>query len=589
MAEERTESRDFSFRQSLPWTHIFRGFRIALNPKSLLLAAAGILVMAFGWWLLAIIFSGIRSKPIWPSDYPTSDYQTVEGENISPEDKAWEAFKVDRSRWSLLYEAAGRLPDPLEASDFAQTREEEKILQDQVNAKQTVLEVNGRKYVIKNRPYGKLCTWPWSEDRGPNPYLLVTGKTGSADLDSAHYVPWERGQFFDWMLGVQVPVLIEPLVKFLRPVFYFLHPNAGYRERFYFLLVIFWTVATWSIFGGAITRLAAVSFARNESVGITTALRYTISRWKTYLLASAGPLLALGGLFVLLVVLVGVINLIPVVGDVWDAAMWWLVIVLGIVIALAMIALVGWPMIHATLAAEGTDSFDAVGRCYSYVIQEAWSYLWYALVAIVYGAVVVFFVGLVGSLAVYLGKWGVASMPGAAKFNRDPSYLCVYAPTSFGWRELLLNGSPVVGAKESWDQADVNNYVAKTFHWWNYVGAFFVSMWLYLFFLMVIGFGYSYFWAASTIIYFLMRRKVDDIDLDEVYLEEEDDTAAAGFAPAAPSAPPPPAPAGGTMQMVDAPSLHKPPSPPVPPIQTEPPLTNPGNSAGTTSPLPPPA
>src|SRR3984957_19815784 len=129
MAEERTESRDFSFRQSLPWTHIFRGFRIALNLKSLLLAAAGILVMAFGWWLLAIVFSGIRSKPIWPSDYPTTDYQTVEGETVSPEDKAWEAFKVDRSRWSLLYEAAGRVPDPFEASDFAQTREEEKILQ----------------------------------------------------------------------------------------------------------------------------------------------------------------------------------------------------------------------------------------------------------------------------------------------------------------------------------------------------------------------------------------------------------------------------------------------------------------------------
>ena len=202
---------------------------------------------------------------------------------------------------------------------------------------------------------------------------------------------------------------------------------------------------------------------------------------------------------------------------------------------------------------------------------------------------VVFFVGLVGSLAVYLGKWGVASMPGASKFNRDPSYLCVYAPTSFDWQKLLLNGSPVVGAKENWTQADVNDYVAQKFHWWNYVGAFFVSMWLYLFFLMIIGFGYSYFWSTSTIIYFLMRRKVDDIDLDEVYLEEEDDTAAASFAPAPPSNPPPPPPAGGTLQMVDAPSLHKPPTPATPPSYTEPPATNPGNSAGTTPPSPPPA
>ena len=75
MAEEQTDSREVSIRQFLPWTHIFRGFRIALNPKCLLLAAAGILIMAFGWWLLAVIFSGVRSKPIWPTDYPTSEYQ----------------------------------------------------------------------------------------------------------------------------------------------------------------------------------------------------------------------------------------------------------------------------------------------------------------------------------------------------------------------------------------------------------------------------------------------------------------------------------------------------------------------------------
>ncbi len=313
-------------------------------------------------------------------------------------------------------------------------------------------------------------------------------------------------------------------------------------------------------------------------------MRYTISRWKTYLLASSGPLLLLAGLFLILVLLVGVLNLIPFVGDFWAALMWPVVIILGVVIAIAMIGLIGWPMIHATLGAQGTDSFDAMGRCYSYVIQDAWNYLWYVLVAIVYGAVVVFFVGLVGSLAVYLGKWGVASMPGTTRFNRDPSYLCVYAPRSFGWRELLLNGSPVVAGKETWSQSDVNAYIHDTFHWWNYVGAFFVSMWLYLFFLMIIGFGYSYFWSASTIIYFLMRRKVDDIELDEVYLEEEDDdSAAAGFAPAAPN---PAAPTTGTVQMVEAPSLHRPP-PPAPITSPEPPSSPPGNSSGATPPPPP--
>src|SRR5262249_14133271 len=59
-------------------------------------------------------------------------------------------------------------------------------------------------------------------------------------------------------------------------------------------------------------------------------------------------------------------------------------------------------------------------------------------------------------------------------------------------------------------------------HWYNKVGAVMVAFWLYVVFLMVIGFGYSYFWSASTIIYLLMRRKVDDTEMDEVYVEEDE-------------------------------------------------------------------
>src|SRR5262249_42674112 len=153
------------------------------------------------------------------------------------------------------------------------------------------------------------------------------------------------------------------------------------------------------------------------------------------------------------------------------------------------------PMIHATLGSEGSDSFDALSRCYSYVLQKPWSYIWYAAVALVYGAIVVFFVGLMGSLMVYLATWGISHTPLTTTFNRDPSYLFLWAPTSFDWRTLLLQGTPVAATREG---------VALT-HWWNYVGPFCVATWLGLLFLMIVGFGYSYFWSASTIIYLMMR------------------------------------------------------------------------------------
>ena len=57
MVEEKVEPRETSWRQLLPWTELFRGFQVALDLNKLALAAAGILVTEFGWWLLAVLFT----------------------------------------------------------------------------------------------------------------------------------------------------------------------------------------------------------------------------------------------------------------------------------------------------------------------------------------------------------------------------------------------------------------------------------------------------------------------------------------------------------------------------------------------------
>ena len=98
---------------------------------------------------------------------------------------------------------------------------------------------------------------------------------------------------------------------------------------------------------------------------------------------------------------------------------------------------------------------------------------------------------------------------------------------------------------------------------------------------MLLGFGYSYFWGASTIIYLLMRRKVDDTELDEVYLEEDESEEA--YSPSAPVAPAPSAPGGqhAPLTMVESPTLRTPPpnSAAAPPAAAEaaPPAKTDGN------------
>ena len=242
------------------------------------------------------------------------------------------------------------------------------------------------------------------------------------------------------------------------------------------------------------------------------------------------------------------------------------------------------------MISEGSDTFDALSRSYNYVFQAPWQYIWYAIVAIVYGAAVTFMVIVVGCLMVYLGKWAV-SQPSAMAPSRKPDFLFVYSPKSLGWQELMLKGSPAeiearyvveektvagestkVVLKDKVDYVPTNKETDKAFRddmrWWNEAGAGMVTFWMILVFLLMIGFSYSYFWSASTMIYLLMRKKVDEVELDEVYIEE---------LPAPALAPPPTVPAStGPVGSVSLPTVTAPapvpaieaPQPPLPPSAT---------------------
>lgn len=497
MVEEKVELRDINYRQVLPWTELFKGFQLALDPKKLLLAAAGIVVMYLGWWVLSTLFYAAlgRNEPT-RSDFPSARY--LESGTMSQEEadaRATADLERAHYQWELLNETAG--------------------------------------------PGGRLSTLPWFEWRGQNPYLWVTDQQQRSTLRSN----WQ-------FVRSQGLVLVEPLRKFLTPVIYLLKPHAGFWNCVYFALILLWTLATWALFGGAITRMAAVQLARKEKISIAEALGFTRIRYVSFFSAPVFPLVFVVAILVLQIIY-GWFHLIPVFGDiVVDGLGFPLMLLAGLIMAVILVGLLAWPLMYATISTEGSDSFDALSRSYSYIYQAPWHYLWNSFVAILYGALVIFFVGFMGSLSVYLAKWGVSQAPGQEKLNREPSYLFVYAPTSFGWRQLLLQGSPAMDpVTGDTDGIRYENYV-NNLSWWNRVGAFLVSIWLYLAFLLIIGFGYSYFWSSATIIYLLMRRHVDDTELDEIYIEE--DEAEDTFGSPAPSTTPATAPAGSTpLQMVE--------------------------------------
>ncbi len=421
----------------------------------------------------------------------------------------------------------------------------------------------------KYKKYGLLRVSPWSEHRGGNPYLLVSDavkNSGRSDL-SANLLA-------TWFYNDELPVVLEPLYKFLAPLVYLFDARAGFWDRLYLSAIILWTLAVWGFFGGAICRIAAVQVARNERIPLKEAILFAKERFASYFAAPVFPLI-LVGIFVVLLMIFGWVEWIPWVGDVFAGVFWPIVLLFGFIIAIVLVGLVGWPLMIATISTEGTDSFDALSRSYSYVYQAPWRYLWYGVVSVAYGAVLVFFVGFMASLLVFLGKWGVSSAVGLAnsdpKYDRDPSYLCYYAPASFGWKDLLISSNArfVEETEEvSYDGRKVKHLDFKPEYkneisFMNSLGARLVQCWLYPIFLLVVGFGYSYFWSASTIIYFLMRHKVDDTEMEEVHLEDEElEDPFLKQAPLAP-APPPPAAKPGTVSLnvVEAPPPAAPPPP----------------------------
>ncbi|VTS07008.1 hypothetical protein [Tuwongella immobilis] len=542
MAEERAENA--TIRSQWQSMKLLNLFWTAIDYRKLLLAAAGILVMSFGWWLLSVIFFNLRSEP--NKTAITEKYKDVE----------------EASRSALI------------DTEFAQQSE----------AYQKLFYYAG--------PGGKLRTMPWYEDRGPNPYLLSTSLvTASSE---------ERRDMISRFLTNQVPVLIEPLVKFITPVTGLIAPGLWTDTRFYLFLVILWTLATWAFFGGVITRLAIAEIAGYDQLTIKDAFAFVGSRYLSYL---CSPLIPIGIIFAVALgcMAYGVVHMIPYLGDLFTL-FWPFIFVGGFVMTIMLLGLVVYPLMYATISAEGADTLDGMMRPYNLLVSAPWTFLWYGFLSVLYGAVLIFFVVFVSSFLVYLGKAAVNNTPGIASANMETEYLFVYSPSSFGWQELLLRNSPIEIERASADAikaaaatkdlpipaapgylysrpADAKAYL-DSFLFTNYLGAGIVNFYTTLLFLMMLGFGYSFFWTASSMIYLLLRKKIDETELDEIYVEDEQ--LEIPTAPARPASPPsPPAPV-----MVSPPTLRTPPAPPtvVPAAPVTPPVTPPA-----TPPVVPPA
>lgn len=294
------------------------------------------------------------------------------------------------------------------------------------------------------------------------------------------------------------PIVLRPADSLFAPASALLRSGNSLAEVAFAVTQLLWAVAVWSLFAGAITRMAAVQFARESNVGMWSALQFSAENFLSYFSSLLLPVLGIGFFWALCLV-GGLVGRIPFVGEVLIGVFWFLPLLFGLVMTLVLLGVTaGWPLMFATISVQCSDGFDGFSRAYSYVYGRIWYYVWLVIVAMAYGSVVIFFVTLFGNLVVYLAGWSVAAGMGLAG------------------AQGLIQGSPqIVGGPEALGPAAGIPDVS--------IGAVLVGVWLHLVSALVVGFVYSYFWTASTIIYFLLRKSDDATNLDEVYLPAEEE------------------------------------------------------------------
>ena len=264
--------------------------------------------------------------------------------------------------------------------------------------------------------------------------------------------------------------------------------------------IIFFIIklAVISIAGGSLCRIAALQFARGEKPGLAEALRFSVKKFWSFFTAPLAPvgIIIFIGLFIFLL---GLIANIPRVGELITGICMPLALIVGALIVVVLIGTVaGFNLMFPAVAYDGSDCFDVISRSFSYVYAKPWRMGFYTAVAAVYGAICYMFVRFFTFLFLWvthqclqLGIWVDNSSKEVNKLTAiwpEPSY-------------MNLSGSSAL-ATVNWSE-------------------WFAAVLVYLVLLAVIGllasFIISFYFSANTIIYSLMRNRVDNTALEDIY------------------------------------------------------------------------
>lgn len=541
MPEQPAELQRINWSACFPFTLLFRTFKMALHPSKLGLALAALILLgALGYGLDYLWRLTGRSLPVtdevhafwqtpdlnnWRARVLAERPEVVKGiysreglnlpqeiaKDLESQNRAGAAVRralkdFRRQGWAKLYESELK---PEDRAALAARLNEEYRTMDDLRPRGVFASFLGYEVSAIRRFIESVAT------------LNLTGQLGNvltARRESGAPADWETVRIENTNVGA-----LGSLFLMARGVQWLI-----WEHPWYALLFGLGKLAIFAFFGGAISRMAAMNFARDERIPFRSALGFARRKFVSFLTA---PLLPIGlilaaGLFLFLGGLI--IGSIPYIGGFLAGLGMIFALLAGAVMALVLIGLLaGGSLMWPTIAVEGSDSFDAMSRSYSYVFSRPWKAAFYALVASIYGAITYlflwFFVWLLFRLARFFVGLGMIWTDRPGTGSPDGTRIDVLWPMP-GF-DTFMRAPPAFGPLY-WDDT------------WGYGLTMF---WVGLTVLLLCSFLVSFYLCASTIIYYLLRRDVDATDLEDVYSEEGPEEELVPGTTTAPEAAPAPA------------------------------------------------
>lgn len=271
----------------------------------------------------------------------------------------------------------------------------------------------------------------------------------------------------------------------------------------YSIIFLFIALALISTAGGAICRGAALQFSKDERPGLVECLRFALKKFLSFFFAPLAPLILIA-ILGLGIFLLGLIANIPWAGELIMAVLVMIILITGVLITFAIIGEgAGVNLMFGAIAYENSDAFDAVSRSFSYVYAGPWRLAFYTLLAAAYGSVCYLFVRFFAFVLLGISRWflSLGVWASGSKAQQFDKLVAIWPKPEF----FNLLGSGLEVSKNATES----------------VAAFVVWLAVLVVAGMVVAFAVSFYFSAGTIIYCLLRNKVDGVALDNVFVGAE--------------------------------------------------------------------